>query len=156
MFLGPDDEDGARGMAHDLFGDTAEEDMLEAGVAVGGNDDEIGVVAGGVIRDPLPGTTAGDNRFGFNSRAQVAREVLELPGELPDPGILGIRRKQRNNSEIGRVAQGLHHVQQDEPGTELLGEDLRIMDGFLRWLGEVDGDKDALQFEVASISRTVG
>jgi hypothetical protein len=47
-------------------------------------------------------------------------------------------------------------VQQDEPGTELLGEDLRIMDGFLRWLGEVDGDKDALQFEVASISRTVG
>ena len=41
MFALADDEHGAAGAAHDLFGGAAHEDVGEAGAAVGREDDEV-------------------------------------------------------------------------------------------------------------------
>lgn len=78
--LGADHEDGARGVAQDVFGGAAEDGVFQSEVAVGAGHDQAGVLLAGVVDDlragsafeddfAIPGLASGWQNWWSNTRA---------------------------------------------------------------------------------------
>jgi len=138
-----DGEDGAGGMADDAFGGAAEEDMFEAGIAVGAEDDEVGGEGVGGIGNFGMGVPDADEGF--------AGDVLgdAFPVEIFEALTSGLKEVLIGFVNSGGAAQvmfgmdgGFDDMKEDDHGVEAFGQAEGIIQGVGGAIGKVDRDKD--------------
>src|SRR2546428_8749240 len=107
-------------MAHDLFGNAAEEEMFQAGVSMGGNYDQVASVLFGSLTNFLRGTAVEDLQFHWEPRIQFSfsQEREQVPGALKQSVPFDCEPKM---TEFGRQRVG-NNMDQENLCAEALGE----------------------------------
>jgi hypothetical protein len=130
----------------DALGDAPEGDVIEAGAAVGADDEQIGPPLGGVAGD-LGVRRAFEElrRAGLPSGAQALGEGLELllRGFTQPGGLVAEGKGAVAEEEIGQM----QHVDQAQRRLEALAVAQGVIQGQRRGGGEIGGEQDAADLD---------
>ena len=84
--MGPYGEDRARSFLDHAFGDAAQQQVLEAGAAVGADHDQVDVALGGLLDDHGGRIALADHDF-RRQRGRLGRGLAALIGEMDKPAL---------------------------------------------------------------------
>lgn len=134
-------------MADNLFGDAFKQSVLDPGVAVGGDDEQVGGDRARGVGDLLPGPAETDHRFHGHSRSEGLGERTQLLTGALEPLFLQIVAQHRDIAKVVRHHHRLHDVQKADLGPELFGEVAGIADRLLAVGEKVHGHKNPPQMK---------
>lgn len=117
--------DGEFGVVENFCGDGAEQEAAQYSIAVGGHQDQVGLIVGGVVQDAGGGIAAEFD----GADGGVAEDALEGRETGFRRGLLG-------------VARGFVDVEQDDLAAAVLGEVAGVFSGLERAGGEVNGEEE--------------
>ncbi len=116
--------------------------MLESGVAVRGDHQQVGTDLGCRLGDGLGGASLADHGLGLETcRVGLLHQVRELL--VGAPAHFALQGGEVDGAELAVGVVDLDHVKEDQAGAALPGEGLGVRDGLAGVDGEVHGDKDA-------------
>ena len=148
MFIRPHDEHGASGMANNALGGAAHEGVLQPGVAVRGNDDQVDVqrLRGG--RNFVKGTTMTHENF-IDDRgveAVLGGDALKAPFAMRVDGFV-VERERERTVKIGRRYR-FHDMEERDLRTELAREGGSVNQRFGRGVREISWDENGSEFDL--------
>ena len=127
----------------DAHGCAPEENMLDAGMSVRSNNDQIDLLLIGLEQDFLVWLSGPDDRRRLDATTDFPfHECLQLAKAALPELLLHLGQHYLSKPQIGRVDGRLDDVNQPETRSELLGQGDGVPESILRVNGEINRDKD--------------